>query len=219
VWSPDGTRIALTRHRGGEPAQLYIMPSDGATTPERLRESSRVERSESWTSNGNRLAFTRAEETGRDIWVADIDDHLKARPFVNTRYDEMEPRFSRDGKWLAYSSNESGRYEVYVRPYPGPGQKRVVSTDGGGEPRWRADGRELFYRQNDSILAVDVTLGSDVAVLAPRVLFRGQYKLEQGEQSWDVLPDGKTFVMIQDFSKPRTALTIVQNWFEELKKK
>jgi eukaryotic-like serine/threonine-protein kinase len=220
VWSPDGERLAVTRYRGGEPRRLFVMPADGATAPELLRDSDgRPENSESWSRDGI-LAFVRIEPAGSDIWVVDVDGKREARPFLATRFNEFHPRFSPDGRWIAYVSDESGRPEVYVRPFPGPGQKRLVSSDGGTDPRWRGDGREMFYRKGNSILAVDVTPGPVVAFSLPRALFTGKDQLPSGNwTTWDVMPDGQGFLLIQDYGQRRTSVSLVQNWFEELKKK
>ena len=219
IWSPDGTRLALGRHRGGEARQLFTMPSDGSTTPQRLHASFRNEEPHSWTREGDLLAFTRAEPTGNDIWVVNMTGELKPRPLLATRFNETNPRFSPDGRWIAYTSDESGRVEVYVRPFPGPGQKRLVSSDGGTEPRWRADGRELFYRRGEAFLSVDVTQTPRLSVSLPRVLFKGPAPIDQKWSTWDVLPDGQRFVLTQDFAQPRAAVSLVQNWFGELRAK
>ena len=92
------------------------------------------------------MAFVRSEATGNYIWLASMTGEPKPRPWLATRFNETNPQFSPDGRWLAYTSDESGKTEVYVRPFPGPGQKRLVSSEGGTEPRWRGDGREIFYR-------------------------------------------------------------------------
>jgi serine/threonine-protein kinase len=216
VWSPDGSRIVLARHRGGEPRKLFVMPSDGSGAPELLRDAETAEMPESWTAAGNLLAFTRpSAQTGLDIWVMPMDGDRSPRPFLATRFDEIHARFSPDGRWIAYTSNESGRYEVYVRPFPGPGQKQLVSVDGGMEPRWRGDGRELYYRAGDAVMVAEVT-GSRVA--PPRLLFRGRYTESEPQwPTWDVMPDGRGFLMIQDFAQPRRTLSLVQNWFVELR--
>jgi len=108
---------------------------------------------------------------------------------------------------------------VYVRPFPGPGPKRLVSSKGGTEPRWRADGREIFYRRGQDVVAVDVAPGSALTLSAPHALFSGQYHVPSGNaSSWDVMPDGQGFLMIQDFSRPRSAVLLVPDWFEELRR-
>ena len=224
VWSPDGGRLAFTRHSGGELRQLYVVPADGAGPPSMLRKSDRTEFADDWSRVGNVLAFTQMEQgTGADIWTMPMNGAGKASPWLATRFDDLQPHFSPDGRWIAYMSTESGRTEVYVRSYPEAGQKRQVSFDGGVEPRWRADGRELFYRRDNEVLAADVdATGSVLRFSVPRVLFKGEYLIANTARAWgtwNVLPDGKHFVLIQDFARPRTSVTLVQNWFQELPKR
>jgi serine/threonine-protein kinase len=224
VWSPDATRLAFTRHFGGEVRQMYLVPADGGTPPEILRKTDRTEISDDWSRVGNVLAFTRVEEaTGADIWTMSMDGERKARPWLATRFEEFQPHFSPDARWIAYTSTESGRTEVYVRSYPDGAYRRQVSFDGGVEPRWRSDGRELFYRRNDEVLATEVTAaGLQLRFSVPRVLFTGEYLISNTFSSWstwDVLPDGKRFIFLQDFARPRTSVTLVQNWFQELTKR
>ncbi len=219
VWSPDGARLALTRYAGGEARRLFVMPSDGSAAPELVRDSGgRSETSESWSAAGV-LAFVRNETSGPDIWVIDLEGKREARAFLATRFNESQPRFSPDGKWIAYASDESGRMEVYVRPYPGPGQKHLISSGGGSEPRWRGDGRELFYRNGDQVLVVSLAPGPPIGVSLPRVLFTGSYEAATNTWStWDVMPDGQSFVLIQDAGRPRTSISLVQNWFAGIRK-
>jgi len=222
VWSPDGRRLAFGRHRGGEPRQLYVVTVDEEGVPALLHKSSRPEVPQSWSAAGQLLAFTRIEEaTSRDIWVLPMGEDRTPRPLIATRFDETQPHVSPDGRWVAYTSNESGRYEIYLRPFPGPGQRRQVSIDGGYEPRWRRDARELFYRNEDAVLSVDLRDGVEPSISRPRLLFRGDYVsagYEGGGHSWDVFPDGQRFVFVKDLSEPLTTVSLILNWTEELKR-
>jgi eukaryotic-like serine/threonine-protein kinase len=178
----------------------------------------------SWSPDGQLLAFFEVNRTtGRDIWVLRMSDR-KTHPFLRTRFDETSPRFSPDGRWLAYNSNESGRYEVYVQPYPGPGGKWQISTEGGTETVWNPSGRELFYRSGDKMMAVDIATQPGFAAGKPRTLFEGRY--EPGPlqiDNYDVSPDGQRFLMLkpseQTSSSPLTQIVVVHNWFEELKRR
>jgi len=147
----------------------------------------------------------------------------KAQPFLQTPFNESVPRFSPDGRWLAYISNESGRYEVYVQPYPGPGGKWQISTDGGTEPVWNRNGRELFYRSGDKMMAVDIATQPSFVAGKPRMLFQGQYVPTNGTfPFYDVSPDGQRFLMLKPSEQSGAAPTqinVVLNWFEELKQK
>src|SRR3989304_5530797 len=110
----------------------------------------------SFSPDGQLLAFIEQNpETGREVWVLNLADR-KANPFLKTSYEETAPKFSPDGKWLAYTSEESGRREIYVQPYPGPGGKWQISTDGGQEPVWNPKGGELFYRSGGQLMAVEI---------------------------------------------------------------
>jgi serine/threonine-protein kinase len=146
----------------------------------------------------------------------------KAQPFLRTQFNESAPRFSPDGHWLAYVSDESGRYEIYVQPYPGPSGKWQISTDGGVEPAWNSSGRELFYRQGDKMLAVDISTQSGFSAGKPRVLFQGPYEPSPGSNpNYDVSPDGKRFLMLKQVEQdqPATQINVVLNWFEDLKRR
>ena len=130
----------------------------------------------SWSPDGQLLAFIEVNPTtGWDIWVLRHRGDRKAQPFLRTPFNEGAPRFSPDGRWLAYISDESGRYEIYVQPYPGPGGKWQISTEGGTEPVWNPNGRELFYRSGDKMMAVDIATQPSFAAGKPRMLFEGPY--------------------------------------------
>jgi serine/threonine-protein kinase len=143
---------------------------------------------------------------------------------LGTPFNEAQPIFSPDGHWLAYTSDESGRAEVYVRPFPGPGGKVQISTEGGGHPLWAGNGRELFYRSGDKVMSVSLTLEPEPRPARPVQLFEGRYAeaplfIVQELLYYDVARDGQHFVMIKPVeseSEP-TELHVVLNWFEELK--
>jgi eukaryotic-like serine/threonine-protein kinase len=148
----------------------------------------------------------------------------KQEPFLRTRFTEGAPAFSPDGRWIAYVSNESGRPEIYVQPYPGPGGKRQISTEGGAEPVWNPNGRELFYRSGNRMMAVDVTSQPTFSAGRPRMLFEGQYFAVQfplTAAAYDVSADGQRFLMVKETesSTAVTQINVVQNWFEELKER
>ena len=171
----------------------------------------------SWSSDGQFLAFDeRKPGAQRDVWV--LTRGGDPSPFVLTAFDEWSPAFSPDGQWLAYVSNESGRNEVYVQPYPGPGGKWPISTDGGTEPAWSPDGRELFYRRDDQFFAVPIQTRPDFSAGQARALFEGPYEVVEGARNYDVTPDGKRFVMIRsDNASAPQRLYVVSNWFEDLR--
>ena len=170
----------------------------------------------SWSADGRHLAFDeRKPGAQRDVWV--LTRGGDPSPFVLTAFDEWSPAFSPDGLWLAYVSNESGRNEVYVQPYPGPGGKWPISSEGGTEPAWSPDGRQLFYRRGDQIVSVAVQTTPDFSAGATRVLFDGPYEVLEGARTYDVMPDGKRFVMVRrDAGDVPQRFYVVSNWFQEL---
>ena len=150
IWTPDGKRIAFQSNKEGAP-NLFWQLADGSGGLERLSASELNQVPTTWSPDGQHLAFFEVDPTSqRDIWVLRLGDH-KAQPFLKTPFDESVPRFSPDGRWLAYISNESGRFEIYVQPYPGPGGKWQISTEGGTEPVWNSErtGAVLPRRRQD----------------------------------------------------------------------
>ena len=248
TWSPDGKRIAFRSTRTGAPGgNMFWQASDGSGGDERLTTSENLQGPSSFSPDGQLLAFQdNNPDTGRDIWVLNLKDR-KAQPFLKTPYEDTAPKFSPDGKWLAYSSDESGRREIYVQPYPGPGGKWQISPDGGQEPVWNPKGGELFYRIESKMMAVDVQVGQvsrparsedgsarpkdrsgDLSLPGfsagkPRMLFEGPYLPTTASfPYYDVSPDGQRFLMLKPVESQTSAPTqinVVLNWFEELKKK
>ena len=222
AWTPDSKRIAFAWTKEG-PLNIFWQLADGSGGLERLTTSEFTQVPMSWSPDGQLLAFIEVNPTtGYDIWVLRLGDR-KAQPFLRTPFNESVPRFSPDGHWLAYISNESGRYEIYVQPYPGPGGKWQISTEGGTEPVWNPNGRELFYRSGDKIMGVDIATQPGFAAGKPRMLFEGPYLPSPlTNPNYDVSPDGQRFMMLKPVEQAQAALTqinIVQNWFEELKQK
>ncbi len=139
--------------------------------------------------------------------------------FLTTNATERWAMFSPDGQWMAYESDKSGQTEVYLRPYPGPGEEQQVSTDGGGEPRWLPDGRELFYRtQAGEVLSVSVQTTPSVELGTPQLLFEVPNMGHSRNGSFDVHPDGERFVVVRNVGtdSSTTQINVVLNWFEEL---
>jgi len=221
AWTPDGKRLAFQSSNGG-PLNLSLQPADGSGAPERLTNREVRQAPSSFSPDGQLLAFVETTpNTGMDIWILRMSDR-KAQPFLQTPANEGGPQFSPDGRWLAYSSNESGRTEIYVQPYPGPGGKWQISNDGGAEPMWNPNGRELFYRNGNKMMAVDVSVQPTFTPGNPRVLFEGQY-LPTGAALpyYSVTPDGQRFLMVKasEQEQAATQINIVLNWFEELKRR
>ena len=143
TWSPDRTRIAFMSRRGGS-GDLYIVAADGSSPPEHLTGSGRTLIPVSWSPDGILAYYEIGDVRQRDLWIIDVKNGSEPVPFVESPANELSPVFSRDGRYIAYVSNETGQNEIYVRPYPPPGPVTAVSIDGGTEPVWSPDGRELY---------------------------------------------------------------------------
>jgi len=231
AWAPDGRRIVFTSSRGG-PFNLFSRPADGTGTDERLTISSNVQfGSPSFSADGSRMVFTEVmPKTGEDLMSLSMDPStgLSARgerpePLLATIFAERNPQISPDGHWLAYESNESGQEDIYVRPFPKVGDGRwQISSGGGNVPLWARSGRELFYRNGDSMMSVSVQTTPTFSAGNPTKLFQG-YIFGLG-RSYDVSRDGQRFLMIKDNTAGDQTTTsgsivVVLNWFEELKAK
>ncbi len=210
-WSPDGRTLVFSSVRRGQ-IDLYSGPVDKSSPPEVLYANQYPKWPSSWSPDGKVLAFEeRRPETAMDVWLYSMDEK-QARSFRHGPFNEQSPQFSPDGRWLAFSSDELGRSEIYVVPYPGPGPTCKVSTSGGDEPRWSQDGKELFYRKGTTAMVVDVA-NRDFCNPAPVPLFDG---LDVSGEAWDVSPRGDLFVTLARREPPR--LHLVLNWFSELKR-
>ncbi len=229
AWAPDGKRVAFgfwPEGKGGW--NVFWQSTDGSAPPERLT-SETAERTEypySFSPDGRLLlvgVFNYADpSTGWDIFLFPLTGEREPRPFLQTKFYEGGARFSPDGRWVAYQSNESGRVEVFVRSFPGPGPKWQISTEGGGFPRWARSGRELFFQNEDKMMAVDVETKPTFRAGRPRTLFEVHFLGgETTYDSYDVAPDGKRFIMIkEDPAESGPAhVNVVLNWFEEVKRR
>ena len=217
------------------PLNLFLKRFDSAGEAERLIPSPQRQDGGSWHPDGKKLAFVRRKPTvtGQDfdVWVWSKEGSPSARPFLETRFNEQYPTFSPDGRWLAYTSNDSGKEQVYIEPYPGPGRRRPVSTDGGRAPAWarRGTGLQLLYKEPVyRWMAVDIEVeNNELQLGAPVFLFEGHYQGASPTRTWDVTPDGERFLMIQSDRGAFQAsldryltnrVSIVLNWFEELER-
>ena len=215
IWEPDGDRI--TYWNDYETIHSKVVGADAA---DKLHHSPHPVFPASWTPGGEDLVFVEFHpETRADIWVLPEDGEAKA--WIATEFAEGFPRLSPDGRWLAYISNESGRYEVYVQAYPGAGEKITVSTDGGYEPVWSPDGRELFYRIGKRMMVASIQTSPVFRSSRPRELFEGPYltgsDIAAIATTYDVALDGEHFLMIEGGEEEgANQLHLVLNWFEEL---
>jgi serine/threonine-protein kinase len=191
VWTPDSQHIAYSQGRAGT-WDLYLMRADGGGQPEPLLTSPFPKLAASFSPDGKLLAFQQLDpETGRDLWVLDMETR-EPSPFLQTPFSEGVPRFSPDGKWIAYRSDETGRQEIFVRPFPGPGGKWQISVDGGFDHAWGADGKSLYIIENNTAYRVPIDTGSGFRAGKPEPLF--QYKTDMNGGA--ILPDGSGFVDI-----------------------
>ena len=209
LWTPDGRRVVYRSNKAGI-WNLYWRPADGSGAEERLTTSDDSDTPFSWSPDGRVLAFAKGNH---DIWTLPLEGDRKPQPFLRTSSYATSPQFSPDGHWLAYSSEESGGTQVYVQPYPGPGGKWQVSTDGGNRPQWNPNSREIFYRNGDATMVVDVTTSPTFSAGKPIVLYQGP--------EGNVSRDAQRFLAMQpvELRQPPTQINVVLNWFEELKQK
>jgi Tol biopolymer transport system component len=215
IWTPDGTRITFASNRSGS-WSLYWKTADGIGEAEPLLTRENSQFPMSWSPDGKTLAFTeRNPDTGEDVWVLSLEGDTA--PLLNSPFNEGAASFSPDGLWLAYVSNESGREEVYVQPYPGPGKRWQISNQGGREPAWSTDGQELFYRNGEEMMAVSVETKSEFKAGTPSTLFKGRY-VHEIWPNYDVSPDDQRFLMIKEAEEGQDQINVVLNWTDELKR-
>jgi Tol biopolymer transport system component len=223
VWSPDSRRVAFSSRAGpGAPATLFWRQADGTGSAEPLAPSNAtIFCATSFLPDGSGLlAFTGlgGAAGNDDIGLVRIGEN-RLTPLLQTAFDEGNPSVSPDGQWIAYSSNESGRNEIYVRPIPDVDAGRwQVSTGGGEQPLWAHNGRELFYRSGAALMHAAIDTDRGFAVSNPEVLFEDDYSPGLGGRAYDVSPDDERFLMIKESTAPSERIVVVQNWFDELER-
>ncbi len=222
-WAPGGRSLVYVAGRGAQQG-LYRKEIGGSGVEELLYASETVKVPSGFSPDGKLLAFNEVgTDTGLDIWILPLTGDRKPYPFLKTNFNESNAVFSSDGKWLAYNSNESGRAEVYVTPFPGPGRKWQVSTQGGAYPEWRQGGREILYQdlKTNEIMAVPVAFKGDAPDFgAARELFTATPPLAGFARRYDATADGKKFIMIRPNQTRETgSLTLVVGWTAELEGK
>lgn len=214
VWSPDGSRIVFSSNRAGV-YNLYEKSVNGGNEERMLFESGENKTATSWSRNGRFLLYTVVHpKTKADIWVLPMDGGKKPFPFLTTDFNERQARFSPDGRWVAYTSDESGQDEVYVRPFSinaagtavEAGARWPISGGFGTEPHWRGDGRELFYRSRDKLLAVEIAVQPAFRAGIPQPL-----AVPVLLDSWDAAADGKRFLGLTRQGGPQP-YTVMLNW-------
>jgi Tol biopolymer transport system component len=219
VWTPDGSRVVFRTMTG-----MHVMDADGSGHTQPVSGASRsvIDLPTTISPDGGKLAFIRqGVETSGDIYWLSLRGDDTPHPIVKSAGYDGGAQFSPDGRWMAYTSNESGRTQVFVRPFPGPDRSWPVSTHGGTHPQWNPNGRELFYRDGKKMMAVNFSAtGSTLSLSDPHLLFEQRYAFGSAQTvaNFDVTKDGQRFLMVKNDSAG-ARLNVVLNWFEELKQR
>jgi dipeptidyl aminopeptidase/acylaminoacyl peptidase len=226
LWSPDGTRVAFWSRQGGSDSNLYVRSAELTGRDQRLTatDNGTYQLPMAWTQDGHLLVFEQwvSAATKIDIGVIPVDGVGTPTLLLQGPSDEAHPAISPDGRWIAYQSNQSGRWEVYVQPFPGLGGRWQLSTQGGVSPTWDPNGGRLFYRNDRAMMSVPVTTtGNTFRYGNPRMLFEGSYVPEESApydaRSYAVAPDGR-FLMMKEPEQRPTQIVVILNWAEELKR-
>jgi serine/threonine-protein kinase len=217
IWTRDGKSIIVQRDG------LYSLAADDGRGPELVlaRNPPMAVFPLSWSLDGRTLVYSRASpDTNRDVFTLAAGEAPK--PFLSTPRDERSAMLSPDGRWMVYAALEPGREEeVYVQPYPGPGERVLISQGGGREPVWSRAGNEIFYRSTDGrrMFGVDVRTAPGLVVGRPRLLFQGHFLEGQFWSNYDVTSDGRRFLMLESASPPEPRLNVVLHWIDALIRK
>jgi Tol biopolymer transport system component len=221
LWDPSGDNVMYAGDQGAR-RSVFRVAADGSSAPAVMIDADVSMYPASWSADGRRLVMGVVNQhSGDDVWVLDLDRESEPFPFLDSRFGERYPVISPDGRWIAYASDESGHWEVFVRPYPGPGGRVQVSTDGGTEPLWSPDGAGLFYRADGKIWEAGVTESSgSLRVSTPTPLFDDQFERVTGanpdQRQYDISPAGDVFAMIRPDPRAneQRPLRVVIDWLE-----
>jgi Tol biopolymer transport system component len=217
IWSPDGRRMIFNMPRGGGQS-LVIRNVDGGAPDEPLLAGNVVAITSDWSPDGQFVLYKQQDsKVGTfDLFAARVQGDRTPIRVAATPYDERDGQFSPDGRSIAFESNESGTPEIYLQPFPGPGQKTRISANGGTQVRWRADGRELFYVASDNtLMSVPMRTGANLSGIGtPVPLFKTRLlpPTTISRQQYVVTSDGQRFLMITTEGGPAPPLTLLSNW-------
>jgi hypothetical protein len=222
LWTPDGTGVVYGSAFASD-GGIFRKSADGTGEAERLMSvpsGTAVVGPSAWSADGTILAFWIVNPVSTDIGLLSLGGNGTPTPLFDAEFLEQVPAISPDGKWIAYESDESGEGEIYVQRFPELGQRATISTDGGRQPVWSRDGRELFYRSADGMMAVPIDLSPTFRAGQPTLLFEDDYFYFLSRRTYDVAPDGQRFLMVT--ADDTTAgsrsfrMVVVDHWFEEL---
>jgi len=219
-WSPDGRWIGFLSDMNGTPGAAYRAASDGSGTIEPLAASPKAVDEGAWSRDGHWLLLRLGAGGGRDVYAMHLGVDSTPRPLLATPFDEYAPALSPDGRWLAYGSNANGKDEVYVRSFPNvAGGRWQISIGGGTEPTWSHSGHELFYREpNGSLVSAAIRADPEFHVVSRQALFSARaYRIDIRNRAYAVAPDDQSFLFVDPQEPPSGELTVVLNWFVELR--
>jgi len=212
IWKPNGKELTFTTANSG--GNIFQIPLDGGGVAEQITKGESLKWPGSWSPDGKLLAFQEESQGNWDIRVLALESGEESQPFLGTQFDENSPEFSPSGSWIAFTSDSSGQYEIYAKPYAREGGIVRISTEGGVSPKWAANGMALFYRNGNKILVVEIQGEQELRLGLPKVLFESDDNL----RDFDVSPNGYQFALIRNNEALHTQINVTLNWFEELKR-
>ncbi len=215
IWTTDGRRLVYSRN--GDAQDLAWIPADGSAPAETLLVGSDDQFAGDFTPDGRMLVIREGGQVGtRRIVVVALDSARTRRTVIESAFQNHSPSLSPDGRWVVFVSDESGRNEIYVRPFPGPGGKWQVSKLGGSEPRWSPTGKEIFFRFGSSVMAAAVQSGATFSPGEVRELFKTEAVFGPNFPNWDVAKDGRSFIFLRPPATSEQGLVMLLNWFDNL---